>query len=104
MTTEYPRDIIGHVDDLSYAMKAAKTIDEIEESWLHFYLIESHIERTWPHDKRLMDTLRRLKSGLSQYTRDFREGLPSPYSGWRVDLSSIRSQVSPQYDKDGWPK
>ncbi|TCQ79546.1 hypothetical protein EDF68_104128 [Ochrobactrum sp. BH3] len=104
MATAQPRDIIGHVDDLSDAMKVAKTIDEIEESWLHFYLIESHIERTWPNDQQLNDTLHRLKSGLSQYSRDFREGLLSPYGGWRADLSSIRSQVSPQYDNEGWQK
>lgn len=104
MSTGYLNDIIDHIDNLNRGMNEAKTIEDIEKSWLHFDFLESHIKLTWPDDKRLNDTLCHLKSGLSQYTRDFRERLPSPYNGWRVQLTSLRSQVSPQFDNDGWPK
>ncbi len=103
MNTGYPHDIYEHIDNLASAVKSAKTIDALEDAWLHFQLIESYVERTWPDDKSTIETCRRLKAGLSQYTRDVRENMPSPYSGWMAVLSSLRSQVGPRYDKDGWP-
>jgi len=99
----YPNDILKHIDDLQKDIGAAKNISDVEKAWEHFYRIKGYVERTWPNDKATMESCRRLKSGLSQYTLDVREGMPSPCIGWHVELTALRRLVSPRYDKDGWP-
>ncbi|MBB6299409.1 hypothetical protein [Rhizobium leucaenae] len=99
----YPNDILELIDNVQSAFGKAKTIEEAEAAWDHFHLLEGYVERTWPHERTTVDALRRLKSGLSTFTLHVRQKMPSPYSGWGVDLSSLRSHVSPKYDKDGWP-
>ena len=99
----YPDDILGLIDNVQSAFGQLKTIEEAESAWDHFRLLEGYVERTWPHDRPTMDSLRRLKSGLSTFTLHIRQGMPSPYGGWQVELSALRSLVGPKYDKDGWP-
>lgn len=100
----YPDEIFALIDNVQSAFGKARTIEEAEAAWDHFYPLEGYIERTWPDDKATTGACRRLKLGLSQYTRDVREKMPSPSSGWSVELTALRSLVAPRYDKDGWPR
>jgi len=97
----YPDEVFALIDKLHSAFSTAKTIEQAEAAWDYFHLLEAYIERTWPHESAMMDTLRRLKSGLSTFTMHIRQRMPSPYNGWRGDLSSLRSRVSPKYDERG---
>jgi len=101
MTNTYPDDILALIENVQSAFGKAKTIEQAESAWDHFHLLEGYVKRTWPHEGATMDALRRLKSGLSTFTMHIREGMPSPYAGWSVDLTSLRSHVSPKYGKDG---
>ena len=100
----WPDDIYEHIDNLQKAVGEAKTIEELEAAWEHFNRIEGYVERSWPNDNSIIETCRRLKQGLGYYTRDVREGMPSPYSGWHVELSALRSSVGPKYGADGYPR
>lgn len=103
MTENYPDNVYKLVDAVGASFHSAKTDEEVSAAWDHFQALEGFVERTWPSDKHLIDDVRRLKSGLSQFSRDRRERMPSPYTGWSVQLSSIRSKVGPQFGADGYP-
>ncbi len=98
----YPDEIFALIDNVQSAFGQARTIEEAEAAWDHFHLLEGYVERTWAHERPTMDSLRRLKSGLSTFTLHVRQRMPSPYNGWGVDLSSLRNQVSPKYDAKGY--
>lgn len=99
----YPDDILELIAKTRSGFGEAKTIEDVTAAWHHFHLVEGYVERTWPDDKHTMEALGRAKSGLSAYTRDVRESMPSPYHGWSADLFALERCVRPQYDKDGWP-
>lgn len=98
----YPDEILSIIDNVRSAFGQAKTIEEAEAAWDHFHRLEGYVERTWPHERSTMDSLRRLKSGLSTFTLHVRQKMPSPYSGWSVELTALRSHVSPKYDAKGY--
>jgi len=98
----WPDDIYEHIDNLREAVGAAKTIEELEAAWGHFYRIEGYVERSWPNDKDIIETCRQVKIGLGYYTRDVRENMPSPYIGWHPQLTALRSKVGPKVGLDGY--
>lgn len=103
MPQAFANDALKHIAGLRQAVGASKTIEELEAAWDHFYLLESYVERTWPTERATIECCGRVKSGLSTYTRHVREGMPSPYGGWRVDLGALENKVRPQWGTDGYP-
>lgn len=61
----YPDKILALIDNVQSAFSKARTIEQAEAARDHFHVLEGYIERTWPHERATIDTLRRLKSGLS---------------------------------------
>jgi hypothetical protein len=99
----YPDDIMELIDNVQSAFGKARSIEEAEAAWDHFHLLEGYVERVWPNERPTMDALRRLKSGLSTFTLHVRQEMPSPFSGWSVELTALRRLVGPRFDKDGYP-
>ncbi|MGM4980915.1 hypothetical protein [Rhizobium sp. 11_C7_N12_5] len=97
----YPDEVFALIDNVHSAFSNSKTIEQAEAAWDYFHVLEAYIERTWPYEPATMDTLRCLKSSLSTFTMHIRQRMPSPYNGWRGDLSSLRNRVSPKYDERG---
>ncbi|WP_156938157.1 hypothetical protein [Mesorhizobium sp. WSM3626] len=94
----------AEIDALRNGMVQGRSIEEIDKAWDHYYRLESHFERYHSADKAIMKTLGRLKQGLGWFTRDVREEMPSPYSGFGPALTSLRSYLDGGYDEKGWPK
>ncbi|WP_299935345.1 hypothetical protein [uncultured Nitratireductor sp.] len=98
------KDIKAEIDALRKAMVPGQPIEEIERAWDHYKRIEAHFENYHSHDKAIMQTVGRLKDGLGWFTRDVREAMPSPYLGFGVELSALRSHLDDRFSEDGWPK
>jgi hypothetical protein len=92
------------LDKLYDEMSEGRPIEEIEKAWTHFYSIESQCESYHRDDKLIMGAVEQLKSGLSTFTMHVRQGMPSPYTGFRVAISSLRDYLENDVDEDGWPK
>lgn len=93
-----------HIEALRAVMTEGRPIEEIEDGWSHFYSIESDFEFYYGKDKYIMGILRQLGDGLSTFTMHVRENMPSPYTGFRVHLSTLQNYLDGGFDKDGWPK
>ncbi|HEV7601987.1 MAG TPA: hypothetical protein VGO49_17255 [Bradyrhizobium sp.] len=92
------------LDKLNDEMREGRPIEEIEKAWTYFYLIRSHCETYHQDDKLIMRAVEQLLSGLSTFTMHVRQGVPSPYTGFRVAISSLRDYLENDVDDDGWPK
>lgn len=92
------------LDQLSQEMQQGRPIEEIEKGWTTFKLIRSHCDLHRSEDKPVMDAVKQLERGLSIFTSDVRAGVPSPYMGHGVAISSLRGLLENDVDVDGWPK
>lgn len=92
------------LDNLNGEMREGRSIEEIEKAWHHFYMVRSYFERYHSVDKHIMETVRRLHDGLSTFTMHVRQHMPSPYEGFRVEISALRHYLDGGFGEDGWPK
>jgi len=92
------------LDTLNQEMREGRPIEEIEKAWTTFYAIKSYCELYRSDDKLVMKALEQVHAGLSTFTLHVRQGAPSPYTGFRVAISSLRGYLEYDVGEDGWPK
>lgn len=89
---------------LNNEMQPDRSMAEIENAWNHFYAVRTFCEHYHGNDKRIKDAVDTLSNGLSTFTAQKRQNLPSPYTGFRVSISTLYDLLEFDVESDGWPK
>lgn len=92
------------IDKLDAAASAARAPDDLAVVWTSFDAVAVYCEIHRAADEKVAGELVHLKTGLSKFATDIREGALSPYFGYRVALTALRRHLDYDVDKDGWPK
>jgi hypothetical protein len=84
-------------------MVPGATIEQVEAGWSYFDSLDGYVTLFRNDDREAKAALADLRSKLSMFTGQVREGVPSPYAGWLAASHRLEKALGPRVGLDGYP-